>query len=829
MLGETSTTLRPGSSPSGPRICKKLVLKGHASSTNATYTLFLKVQLPAGEQAEKYILLSDPNTQLQDAVVHRLDASGAAPALSTSAAAAASSLGIPLSIDQGLNDSFIDFAPATNKAGRATAELSDYSALPAVLRADDGAITLRSPLAHSPASKRHAGAQRSTQSYMVTLHLVTVPLSTPPLAPLSLRLPVPVCLNNFMRFTVDESIDAAFGRGGIDVEVDPPVLPVSAVRKSSPRRSLTGSSHRAASTLSYSEDEADVTLPGSASVDDSETEQDDTAIVGPFHACDALVIRIASQQAGDLVLPGPPLRSLPNALRLKHVDSSIAYQAPTTRLPTKTGEAGSHLGESNSEVNFEATLKLDEPFFPGLDREVLLYLLLPPSESCVNWRPIAVDASRGILSWSFGPTKSASSSPIRESNGIATEGMLTKSPTFEIGDLVVLPEPNQQAVAEEDQDLLKTEPPRGLDDADFDFSLDNAAAGPTKQRRFSLQSSASNRLSLSAPPSEHSEPNGNASNMLMIAFSLLPVLQSTEPVNVTVSGVLTLRGAAAEAPQAQDIDSLPQGFFVPAALAHDFNKPTVTRTTESPLQIPSQKHVSPQHAEQTLEDSRETVHHVQEDPDVSMRGLHQPHDGTTDEILRQALTIIAAHNESLSDVTQRLVPTSDKGSRSHSHFRDRRDTSRNDWIMRTSHLLWTLFLTAMILMLFNAGQNANRTLTAKIDQLSRIVEASVRVNPSSAVSSMHMPVPTPLTGQPDKAFDALELVAETISPPDEQHTSPSRVYGDNDHVTPEDEEVHPGIAEEGGRLTQHVAHWLHDLLRVPVLILQRLLSVLTGS
>ena len=82
------STPRRGTTSARSRMCKKLVLKGQASSKEANYTLFLKIQLPPVKQRleEEHLLVADPDVELQEAIVHRLDASGAAPALSTSAA-----------------------------------------------------------------------------------------------------------------------------------------------------------------------------------------------------------------------------------------------------------------------------------------------------------------------------------------------------------------------------------------------------------------------------------------------------------------------------------------------------------------------------------------------------------------------------------------------------------------------------------------------------------------------------------------------------------------------------------------------------------------------
>ena len=829
-MSSSVAVVTPGlsSGSARPRICKKLVIKGHASRSGASYTLFLKVQLPAIEQSGTFTLLADPAVELQDAIVHRLDASGAAPALSTSAATAANSLGIPLSIDHELNDSFIDFEPSKKGQARISEGSKDTKDLPVVVRNDDGSVVLRTSVRSSPRSKLAAKSpQDRAHSYMVTLHLFVGPTSQPPSAPFSVRLPVPFCLNNFMRFTVDESMDAEPGLDGMTVEVDPPILPVSSQRKSPRKSPSAASSHRAPSIASYSDDEADVTLLGSASVDgDSDAERDDTAIVGPFQACEALEIRIAAQQAGDLIIPGPPFRILPNALRASKARCSIVYQSRETHgsRPSQAAASG--------QVDFEAVVQLEDPFFPGLDRDVLLYVQLDSNASVAEWQPIAVDASRGILSWSFSPIMSARSSPSQQPTTTA-EGLLGKSPTFEISDLVVLPEPNQQTADEED--LLKVAPPKGINDADFDFSLDQAAATTTKQRRFSLQSSGSSRPVPSQPPSEPSEPAGTPSKMLMIAFNLLPLLQSNDPITVTIRGTLSLTDTPADLSPSQAGDRLPKALFIPGALVQEYAQPSILPVNAA-LSPPRPAALQQQ---ETMDDSRETVHqqqqqqHHHDQQGLSMHSMPLGGDAKTEEILRQALAIIAAHNQSLSDPKREL---SIKAAEAKWPHREERD-SRSDWVLRTSHLLWTLFLTAMIFVLFNAGHNANRALSVKLDELARIVEASARANAQrfpppvdfveevTGVHNLVAPTTAAAPAQTSSLLDDIDLCrAVTASETDDFAEAssfwPSSVPSEHTHLQP---------APAGSNLAYFVSSWLRDLLRMPVLLLRRFVSILSGA
>lgn len=814
------------------RICKKLVVKGHASSSGATYTLFLKIQLPATERGETHVLIEDSAAELQEAIVHLLDASGAAPTLSASAATAASALRIPLSIRHDLNESLIEYELRERGNAGSSSSSSEPSDLPTVARSDDGKITFRTTNRSSPRSKHKSASHPTSSSYMVTLHLYTKPLSTPPTAPFSVKLAVPVCLNNYLRFTVDESIDSDFGLHGMAVEVDPPILPIPSQRRPLRRRSSTASSRRPSSIVSHSDDEADLTLLGSDSGDEADPEHDNTAIVGPFHACKALILRMASQQAGDFVICHHPLYLLPNALRAEQGQSWIRYQ-----LFRKAGDDSSD--NAALRAYFVAKLKLDKPYFPGLDREVQLYIQLGSDLSILEWRPVKVDASRGILSWSFGSLASLSPLKSQQPNGaVDTNGDRVSG--FEIGDLVVLPEPSQQAADEED--LLNVAPPKGIDNINLDFSVDNGAAPSAKKRRFSLQSSSSTRHLPSTPPSEQSESALGNNNVLAITLNLLPVLQGSEPLSVSVLGTLMLTPALSKAIRSRDFSDLPRGLSAPA----------VANLTKGPFDVAlvdAKQDQWPDAAKpnESLVDSRETVQKSQQEGKTGLvlHGTSATNAGEAEEILQKALAIIAAHNEILSKA--------DRGANSltkHTeHSKQGRQESGSGWVLHVSHLLWTLFLTAMILMLFNAGQTAHRTLSAKLDELSRLLQVPPRADVQSFVGVVQHTRPEPAVFEPastaasasasalasepqrSEAFgvhelDDAEMLTSASTPSWPDHAA--EPLSDGPHTTASlDTALQMRTLHTS--LSSLASTWIHDMLRIPLSIIHRLWSILVRA
>lgn len=615
------------------------------------------------------------------------------------------------------------------------------------------------------------------------------------------------------------------------VEVDPPILPIPSQRRPLRRRSSTASSRRPSSIVSHSDDEADLTLLGSDSGDEADPEHDNTAIVGPFHACKALILRMASQQAGDFVICHHPLYLLPNALRAEQGQSWIRYQ-----LFRKAGDDSSD--NAALRAYFVAKLKLDKPYFPGLDREVQLYIQLGSDLSILEWRPVKVDASRGILSWSFGSLASLSPLKSQQPNGaVDTNGDRVSG--FEIGDLVVLPEPSQQAADEED--LLSVAPPKGIDNINLDFSVDNGAAPSAKKRRFSLQSSSSTRHLPSTPPSEQSESALGNNNVLAITLNLLPVLQGSEPLSVSVLGTLMLTPALSKAIRSRDFSDLPRGLSAPA----------VANLTKGPFDVAlvdAKQDQWPDAAKpnESLVDSRETVQKSQQEGKTGLvlHGTSATNAGEAEEILQKALAIIAAHNEILSKA--------DRGANSltkQEHSKQGRQESGSGWVLHVSHLLWTLFLTAMILMLFNAGQTAHRTLSAKLDELSRLLQVPPRADVQSFVGVVQHTRPEPAVFEPastaasasasalasepqrSEAFgvhelDDAEMLTSASTPSWPDHAA--EPLSDGPHTTASlDTALQMRTLHTS--LSSLASTWIHDMLRIPLSIIHRLWSILVRA
>mgnify|MGYP002140345172 CR=1 FL=1 len=70
MVEAGPSTPRRGTLSTRSRVCKKLVLKGQASSKGANYTVFLKIHLPSvGDRLEEELfLLADPDVELLEAI-----------------------------------------------------------------------------------------------------------------------------------------------------------------------------------------------------------------------------------------------------------------------------------------------------------------------------------------------------------------------------------------------------------------------------------------------------------------------------------------------------------------------------------------------------------------------------------------------------------------------------------------------------------------------------------------------------------------------------------------------------------------------------------------
>ncbi|PWZ03862.1 hypothetical protein BCV70DRAFT_198047 [Testicularia cyperi] len=694
-------------SPTKSRICKKLVLKGQAGAHGASYTLYLRAELPSHDTpSASYPLITETGIELEDALVHRLDASGAAPALSASAAAAASSLGIPLSVNHDLSTSFIDIPttssahpPGVRRASSAFTSIEhpdDEGDLPRVIVQNNGCISLVTTERSQPISSSSSPPKSS--SFMITLHLRVNLLSSPPLAPYTIRLPKPFCLNNYMRFTADETICGSSRE--IAVEVDPPVH----ARDTAPAETL-----RSPTQLSQPpSDDVDITILEPPS-DDSDQDDYSAVITGHFQSCDAVTIRLAPNDAGDLNVPDVAHDNivLACALQAKSASSTINYKP----LPTHLGKAEG-LDPRLEAFEFDATVVLHRPFYPGLEHEICLYLQLrSPIPGHADWIPGAVDASHGILSWGMGSIPLASPDRADEHANAPSKSFATSSATENL----IWPDANLTA---EEENLINVAPPKDLDDTAFDFSVDRGEPTTFKQRRFSLPSSSSGPSDSS---SALSRDNGVGSkeegliarpDLLIVVFNVLPLTQSTEPLTLNIRGMVGISKTIGDGQSSFPVVSIPSVANVSPPEIHlvtEAGKVEADITAEDPnasiLTIPANRS-------------------LQQQPATSPPIVPIP----TQEIVDRVLKLIQAHDVVVSqDQLQKSLPSalSDE-SATREVAADVHRTGgflgQSGVVFRVSHLLWTLALTYMLFMMFNASQVADQALLHKIDELTRIIE-----------------------------------------------------------------------------------------------------------
>ncbi len=153
-------------------------------------------------------------------------------------------------------------------------------------------------------------------------------------------------------------------------------------------------------------------------------------------------------------------------------------------------------------------------------------------------------------------------------------------------------------------------------------------------------------------------------------------------------------------------------------------------------------------------------------------------------------------------------------------------------MLSASHLLWTLFLTATIFMLFNAGQTANRALSAKLDELS----ASSRCRVGLTASTMFMPLTSPprfflqrsrVAGRGRRATaagDPAEL-ADSDSYVKPSGSVASLEQGADD--LPAGQAALQPTSEHD--LSHYAFDWLRDLLRMPVDLVKAFFGILLGA
>ncbi|KAN0065643.1 hypothetical protein ACQY0O_000773 [Thecaphora frezii] len=557
-----STSVDPRGSLHTPlaRICTKLVLQAHATDRGASYTLYLKLQLPHSSKPETYPLLPDHALRLKDSVVHPLDAAGAAPALSESAAAAASHLAIPLSLHHSLES-----PPLVPIDGRATPTARRRSfgtprrahdpfasvAVPEVSVSNFHINLIAPPLAAPLSPTRESFStgpstpkrkRKDVCGFIVILHFEVGLAASPPRAPYIVRLPKPYCLNNYLKLALDDSANP--GPGEVAVEIDPLILP----RSRSQRRAL----NRPKLSDTVGDDDDAITLgPNSDDSDQDDDGDDGSTVTGPFESCDAVVVRWADPTAGDFRSTHDPAYVVPSALRADLIDTRLRFSC-SSDPPGQGLLASAAPPDGTVTLRFEATSQLRGLYFPGLDADARLPIELDFYNQQGTWQVYSVEASAGLVSWTQakddaspqvdeGPRSNEEPDPVSRipiehaAPPLQAYGIKSHSNSAELPD---------------DDDLLNVAPPSGISDTNMDFSFDSTTvpSRPKARRRSIVSRTRSSLLSpplgkLSQPAKVLAEPPEVAPDRhaLHLQFSVAQLAQADWTITVTLQGAVTLQ------------------------------------------------------------------------------------------------------------------------------------------------------------------------------------------------------------------------------------------------------------------------------------------------
>ncbi|PWN51341.1 hypothetical protein IE53DRAFT_386294 [Violaceomyces palustris] len=503
-----------------PRICKKVVLKGSVTHYSASYTLYLKVELPDSPRAQTYPLLPDAGLRLKSSHVHPLDSHGAASALSGNAASAASYLGIPLSID----DNFLptltperlalqqEFAqkPDKQEGGsgdarrRSITPSRDFGGqIPKVTVANFQVSLVAPPLnsdAYKPpptpasttattsssSSSKPAPASRGKNLFIVVLNLEVGLSQRPPKAPNVVKLPIPYCLNNFLRFTIDETVSSE--EEGIAVEIHPTILPRNRARRS--KTSITAPDRTFTTDLLESDDEDDAITLGPTS-DEESSDGDGMSISGPFASCEAVTIRWASPTAGNFPRPSAVGGEIANALRADEIRTNLRYSVAGRALFEKHAAL---ISPNSVLLQVDVDAELNGAFYPGLEQEAILRLELDSFGQKSQWVSVQAAPNRLIK---------ACGRPTVGNTDILDKEKVSPLPLDELKRrLSREPSPQNDPIGMngppgDEDDLLLVEPPKGLQDSDLDFSLDEGIV--QRPRRHSISSRGTSRSHTPAP------------------------------------------------------------------------------------------------------------------------------------------------------------------------------------------------------------------------------------------------------------------------------------------------------------------------------------------
>ncbi|PWN42278.1 hypothetical protein IE81DRAFT_323600 [Ceraceosorus guamensis] len=472
------------------KVCRKLALHGKAEKEGARYTLYMHIEMPELAKPRSYPLFPDKDVTLLQFSIDKLTSSGAAPMLSSTAATAASRLNMKLGAG-GVDDEGPDAQSQSLKVTTANYHICL-----------NAAATPRAPTGNETATR-----ETVKQGYLVTLHLRVPFTAQPPQSPFVVRLPIPRCLNNKLRFDLNPEI---FGSDGMIADVQPGTMRPSKSR------------------------------PTSAGVGGHG--EDGTAVIeGPFPSTADVIIRWEGQTKAPLLSPtalqaGMAATATSEELRCLGTErmTSILRVSAVAKPPGNLQQ-----GEAAIAIAFQA--ELVDPHFVGLDSQAAIELRPDVFGQAARWHEVDVFGSAGLLRWARIGSESSPDGEMAKSSSRSSLHSIESSD----GSLKAAMSSNPFGASEGNDEsmLMDMQIPSGITQSDMDFSIDE------QPRSGRASSSAGRRLSIGVrqhrqemQASAAADSDAGKETGLVLVFDVNSIRErdtsASTPLSISVHGIL---------------------------------------------------------------------------------------------------------------------------------------------------------------------------------------------------------------------------------------------------------------------------------------------------
>ncbi|CEH12072.1 THUMP domain-containing proteins [Ceraceosorus bombacis] len=401
------------------KVCKKLAIHGKAEKEGARYTLYMHIEMPELAKPRSYPLFPDKDVTLLQFSIDKLTSSGAAPMLSSTAAIAASRLNMKLGAG-GVDDEGPDAQSQSLKVTTANYHICLNAAA----------------TASAPTGDETAKKEPVKQGYLVILHLRVPFTAQPPQSPFVVRLPMPRCLNNKLRFDLNPEI---FGSDGIIADVQPGTMRPSKSR------------------------------PTSAGVGGHG--EDGTAVIqGPFPSTADVIIRWEGPTKSPLLSPTALQAGMADTATSEGLRCLGTEKMTSTLRVSAVAEPPDDLQQGEAAIAIAFQAELVDPHFVGLDSKAAIELRPDVFGQAARWHEVDVLGSAGLLRWArIGSESSPDGQMAKSSSRSSLHSVESSDGSLKAA---MSSNPFGGSGGTDESMLMDMQIPSGITQSDMDFSID---------------------------------------------------------------------------------------------------------------------------------------------------------------------------------------------------------------------------------------------------------------------------------------------------------------------------------------------------------------------